>query len=101
MAIESIAESFAQAAREAAKKVEPDWAEIAEYARGTPQSEAEIAATFELSDEHELEVGEKINEEGVFNCVEGCGWWYSEDEMHNGDLCRECAEEQGLLEEDD
>lgn len=80
---------------------EPNWVEIAEYVRGTPHSEFAIAATFELSEADADRVGEKVNEHDVFNCLEGCGWWYYGDEMYSADLCRECAEEQGLLEDED
>ena len=77
-----------------ADKTAVNWDEVAEYAVGTPHSEAAIAATFDLDQEDEDRIGEELEKREISNCVEGCGWWFNMDEMESPDLCTECYVER-------
>lgn len=78
-------------------KADVTWASIADAVNGTTWLNARIAEQYGLTPEEEVQIEDRLEEEGVIFCVQ-CGWWTDD---HNGELCNACQEENDEDEDED
>lgn len=72
-----------------------NWCEVAEYAQGTCKSEADIAATFGMTQADEDRISRELAEFDLTLCL-GCGWWvetYEMGEVDGEEYCSDCQSE--------
>lgn len=78
-----------------------NWTDVADYARGSCNSDADIAAAFEMSQEDEDRIGEILFDEHELVVCEQCGWWHDLGEVGNcptgehEQMCDNCCDDQG------
>lgn len=79
---------------------EVNWAEVADYANGSCNSEADIAAAFDMEQADEDRIGEVLHDEYDLAVCNQCGWWCELGTVGNcptgecEQTCDDCCDDQ-------